>query len=256
MQQEFKIVMLVSNGASSKIVYHALKNNFNIVNIIVEESVSKKKLIKNRIKRLGYMKVFGQVLFILFNKVFYYYSQSRIMEIKHAHALNDGEIVDPGKINIESINDDEVITILQNIQPDAVVVNGTRIISKRVIESIKAPFLNTHAGITPAYRGVHGGYWALVQDDMAHCGVTIHIVDSGIDTGNIVYQDTIEICKQDSFNTYHLLQLAKAIPLLKQALMDIGNDALKIKTADLPSKLWYHPTLLVYIYNYIGKGIK
>ena len=40
-----------------------------------------------------------------------------------------------------------------------------------------------HAGITPQYRGVHGGYWAVVNNDPEHCGVTIHFVDKGIDTG-------------------------------------------------------------------------
>jgi methionyl-tRNA formyltransferase len=43
-----------------------------------------------------------------------------------------------------------------------------------------------HAGITPRYRGTHGGYWVLLNNDPGHCGVTIHLVDPGIDTGSIV----------------------------------------------------------------------
>ena len=45
------------------------------------------------------------------------------------------------------------------------VVNGTRILSRRMLESIDAVFLNMHVGITPKYRGVHGGYWALANGD-------------------------------------------------------------------------------------------
>ena len=39
--------------------------------------------------------------------------------------------------------------------PRVVIVNGTRIIQERVLQSVDAIFLNTHAGITPMYRGVH-----------------------------------------------------------------------------------------------------
>jgi len=74
----------------------------------------------------------------------------------------------------------------QASHPDVVVVNGTRIIAEKVLHSVPATFLNTHSGITPLYRGAHGGYWALVKKDRANCGVTIHVVDAGIDTGGIV----------------------------------------------------------------------
>src|SRR5438093_9923670 len=46
-----------------------------------------------------------------------------------------------------------------------VVVNGTRIISEAVLTASDAVFINMHAGITPKYRGVHGGYWALYNGD-------------------------------------------------------------------------------------------
>ena len=52
-----------------------------------------------------------------------------------------------------------------------------------LLEAVPAVFLNTLAGITPSYRGVHGAYWALVQRQPDACGVTVHLVDAGIDTG-------------------------------------------------------------------------
>ena len=256
MSKALNVVMLVGKDESSNIMYHALKEDVNIQKVIVEEPVSKKRLIQNRIKRLGIMTVMGQVLFIVLNKLLFKATSKRMSEIKQNNALDDTP-VDAGEVmEVESINNDEVIEMLKQLQPDVVVVNGTRIIAKKVLEAVDAPFINTHAGITPKYRGVHGGYWALANDDAAHCGVTIHLVDTGIDTGDVLYQDTIEPIKQDSFNTYPLLQLAKAIPLMQTVLQDVENNRLNPYKVDLPSKLWYHPTLSEYLFNYIQKGVK
>lgn len=256
MSKVLKVVMLAGKDESSNIMYHALEDDFDVVKVIVEAAVSRKKLLKNRAKRLGYMKVFGQILFILFNKLFSKLAGDRMMEIKNENALNNAPIDKKKVVHVESINDDKVIDLLKKYSPDAVVVNGTRIISKKILDAVDVPFINTHAGITPKYRGVHGGYWALANDDGAHCGVTVHLVDTGVDTGDVLYQETIEATDKDSFNTYPLLQLAKAIPLMKQALNDVEQRTLNPQKDALPSKLWYHPTIWGYVVNYVMKGVK
>jgi methionyl-tRNA formyltransferase len=103
---------------------------------------------------------------------------------------------------------------------------------------------------------VHGGYWALANEDAAHCGVTVHLVDRGIDTGDVLYQETISPTDKDSFNTYPLLQLTRAIPLMKQALRDVSQRTLHPQKPDLPSRLWYHPTLWEYASVYLKRGVK
>ena len=256
MSKAMKVVMLAGKDESSNIVYHALKEDFDVVKVIVEEPMSRKKLLQNRVKRLGYMKVFGQVLFIFANKLFMRFSRGRMAEIKNAHALNDAHIDADKLVHVESINDDRVMDLLKVHSPDAVLVNGTRIIAKKILDAIPVPYINTHAGITPKYRGVHGGYWALAKNDADHCGVTVHLVDTGVDTGDVLYQDTIEVTTKDSFNTYPLLQLANAIPLMKKALHDVEKGTLQPKKVDLPSQLWYHPTLFEYMLNYISMGVK
>ncbi len=249
--------MLAVDVGSTSIMYNALKDDFHIEKVIIENRVSKKRLIRNRIKRLGYLKVFGQVLFMLFNnKILLKLSKSRIDEIKNLNNLDDSAIPNENIMYVNSINDDEVIKILKKENPDAVVVNGTRIISGKVLSSINRPFINTHVGITPKYRGVNGGYWALVNNDLKHCGVTVHLVDNGIDTGGVIFQDTISITKEDSFNTYGYHQVSKAVPLMKKALIDVGKNNLQTKNINLPSILWYHPTLLEYITNYLKQGVK
>ena len=250
------IVMLVGEGESSRIVYNSLRKNFDIKLVIEDTSISKKTLLKKRVKKNGYLKVFGQILFMIYNKLLLKKSRDRIEIIKIENGLVSDFYSKQVFKKVESINNNETIETLLKHKPDIVIVNGTRIISKNVLNAVDAVFINTHVGITPAYRGVHGGYWSLVNGDSKNCGVTVHLVDEGIDTGGILYQDLIEINSFDNFNTYPYLQISKAIPLLKKAIEDVIKNSVKVKMrADSSSTLYSHPTLLEYIKNSL-KGVK
>lgn len=252
-----KVVMLVgSEDDFARVMYHALKKEFDIVAIIEETNESAKKFFKRRIKKLGLFTVIGQVAFMLLNKGVKKQSQARIESIKKKSHLNDSDYGSNIVEQVDSVNSQAAIAKLQKLEPDAVVVNGTRIISEKVLSAIDAPFINTHTGITPKYRGVHGGYWALAQGDLDNCGVTVHLVDKGVDTGEILYQDTIEVSNKDNFNTYPYLQYAAAVPMMKQAVKDALEENLQPQTRDLDSKQWYHPTILEYLKNQLTVGVK
>lgn len=252
-----KIVMLAGKGASTNILYNGLKSQFNIPAIILEEPVSKKKFLQNRINKLGVWKVLGQILFqILIVKFLEATSVKRKKEILSEYDLSAQELPAEKIINVKSVNNKDCIKSLQKLNPDLVLVNGTRIISTQILNCISAKFINTHAGITPKYRGVHGGYWAIVNDDNENCGVTIHFVDAGVDTGKIIYQKKIEVTPKDNFVTYPLIQLAEGIPYVKQALQNILTGLVITKDNDLDSHLWYHPTIWQYLYYRIVYGKK
>ncbi|MEO6347100.1 MAG: formyltransferase family protein, partial [Aquaticitalea sp.] len=112
-------------------------------------------------------------------------------------------------------------------------------------------------GITPKYRGVHGGYWSIANGDKENCGVTVHLVDSGIDTGGVLFQKTIETNPNDNFATYTYLQIGEGIQLMKQAIFAFINGNLKGKEGrTTESNLWSHPTLWFYLRKRIFKGVK
>jgi methionyl-tRNA formyltransferase len=237
-------------------MYNGIAHLVDMQCVVIENSPSGKAILLNRIKKLGALSVLGQVLFLLVNKLFAQASKGRIRELITSYGLLDSAIPERVIRRVDSINDEGTIELLRSLNPDAIVVNGTRIISNRVLSSIDAPFINTHMGITPKYRGVHGGYWALAKGDDGNCGVTVHLVDEGIDTGGVLYQDTIKTDKKDNFNTYPIHQIAKAIPLMISALDDVKARHIKIKQGVNPSQLWYHPTIVEYIQHWLRKGVK
>lgn len=241
--------MLARRGDSTNILFHALKNDFEIEAVILEEPVAASELLKKRIKKLGWWKVAGQLLFQLsIAKVLKRTSRKRKEEILKEYGLENTIVPENKIIKVPSVNSAECIEALRKIKPELIIVCGTRIISKAVLESLPVKFMNIHAGITPKYRNVHGGYWALVNNDMENCGVTVHLVDEGIDTGTIIYQQKIPVTKRDNFATYPVLQLAEGMLYLKRAINDFFENKLILKKNNLESRLWYHPTIWQYIY--------
>jgi folate-dependent phosphoribosylglycinamide formyltransferase PurN len=252
------IIILAGKGTSTAILYHSISQHFTIEKVIQEQKESTSLFLKRRIKRYGFFKVFGQLLFQIFcAKPLQYFSKSRRNEILHQYQLKEIAIPIDKLIEVSSVNDPRCMEALQNLNPQIVLVNGTRIISKKTLQCIEANFINIHAGITPAYRGVHGAYWALAMQDAKNCGVTIHTVDAGIDTGKILAQANINITKFDNFTTYPLLQQAQGLLLLSPIINDVYNQKVLPQIENnLASKLWVHPSIWQYFYFRLFKGVK
>jgi methionyl-tRNA formyltransferase len=60
--------------------------------------------------------------------------------------------------------------------------------------------INCHAGKLPFYRGRNVLNWALINDEKDF-GITVHFIDEGIDTGNILLQRTHKIDDTDDYST-------------------------------------------------------
>lgn len=253
-----KVVMLAGKGSSTHFIFNGVNLEHTITKVILEEPSDKLILIKRRIKRLGYLTVFNQLLFQIFlAKIIKKINSKYLVELKNTLQLNESEIPKRLIEEVSSVNSDKCRSLLKQINPDIVLVNGTRIIGKKTLASTNAIIINSHVGITPEYRGVHGGYWAMANDDVENCGVTVHTVDAGIDTGAIIGQDRITVSSRDSYASYPLKQYAKAIPLVINAIGDIANGNLRTYTKEnASSKLFYHPTFTGYLYKRIFDGVK
>ncbi len=252
-----KIVLLITEGYSSNVLYNKLNSSYEIDTVIVEKPLSRLLFIRKRIKKLGFIKVVGQLQFqLLIVPILTAFSKKRIAAIQNQFQLDNTPIPASKIKNVASVNSDGTLKLLQEINPALIIVNGTRIISKKLLAAVPGIFINMHAGITPKYRGVHGAYWALANDDKDNCGVTIHVVNQGIDTGAILYQKTIEPLKEDNFITYPILQLSAGLPLLMKATEDILNIKMQKIQISSESQLWYHPTIWQYLYSRFYKNIK
>jgi methionyl-tRNA formyltransferase len=134
------------------------------------------------------------------------------------------------------------------------------VIAADVLEAITCPIINIHAGINPAYRGAHGGYWARADGRPDQVGTTVHLVDRGIDTGGVLGRASFAVTDDDSIATYPYLHLAAGLPVLgEQVDRALAGETL-VPLADPEgagaSRLRLHPTLVEYLRRRVGNGVR
>lgn len=118
------------------------------------------------------------------------------------------------------INSQEFFDLVSNFDCDLFVsMSFNQIFKSRLINLPVLKVINCHAGKLPFYRGRNVLNWVLINDE-SEFGITVHFIDEGIDTGDIILQRTFQIDDTDDYST-----------LLSTAYVECGSilyDALKI----------------------------
>lgn len=111
-------------------------------------------------------------------------------------------------------SEDGVLSNLKENTDLGILAWWPKILKNPLLESPRLGFVNTHPSLLPYNRGKHYNFWALVEQ--APFGVTLHRVDSGIDTGDIVSQQEIPYDWCDNGETLYLKAQAAMISLFIQ----------------------------------------
>jgi len=90
-----------------------------------------------------------------------------------------------------------------------------QILKAEIIHLAPEGFINCHAGALPFYRGRNVLNWALINGERRF-GVTVHYIDEGIDTGDIITQRFAEITPEDDYGSL----LDKAVELCAETLFE------------------------------------
>ena len=105
-----------------------------------------------------------------------------------------------------NINSTEFIKIVKFYDCDLFVsMSFNQIFRSSIINTPRLGIINCHAGKLPFYRGRNILNWALINDEKEF-GITVHYVDEGIDTGDIIKQRCFDI--RDNYDYNKLLQIA------------------------------------------------
>ncbi len=111
----------------------------------------------------------------------------------------DGETVSIKNLapvmELENINQKEVIDELGLIEPDLVLVFGTRKLKPDLIDTCPQGFLNLHGGDPEEYRGLDSHLWAIYHDDFSALVTTLHRINAHLDDGAIVSRASIPVHK-------------------------------------------------------------
>lgn len=239
------IVILSDRSPTSYLLINRLLRKFRVEAVIFEAPPLSHsiKLLVRRAKRIGVPKVISQAAFMLFDRS--YIRPTSRGKIKQLLAGEDTSPPDGRAtvLEVPTVNDTVAVECIGKLAPACCVVSGTSIVAKRTIERAGV-ILNIHCGITPRYRGVHGGFWAVWEGRPELAGVTVHQIDAGIDTGGIYAQKTVQVEPTDTYRTLPVKQYLAGAPVMEAAVTAVLNGTFRtFKRTDLESKLWYTPTI-------------
>jgi len=98
----------------------------------------------------------------------------------------------------QKIRTDEFFGKLSSFKPDLICVTAYgRIIPPNILELPKYGCINVHASLLPKYRGAAPVNWALINGEKK-TGITTMFMDEGMDTGDILLTEEIEIESEDT----------------------------------------------------------
>ena len=249
------IVALTSGGPHAWITINALREHFGAFTVLREQPESSSVFWRRRLRLLGPLKVASMFAARVPIKLMKRGSHQLIADMIERENLQPEPLPDQTILDVPSINHKQTRSHLEQLNPKVVFVVSTRMIGAKTLNVLDAPFINYHSGINPAYRGMFGGYFALANGEPEHFGATVHLVDHGVDTGGILYQERVSIDPADNFHTYLWRMAAGTRHLVIRAVEDALNGTLAPYTVDLPSKQYFAPTFGGYLKTGLTRGV-
>lgn len=143
----------------------------------------------------------------------------------------------------QNINASNSIKVLKQWKPDVIVsLYFNQILKKEVIEIPKKAALNMHPGLLPKYRGLWPEFWKLHNREK-FAGVTLHHINEGIDTGDIIAQVAYPIKKNDTRLSLSFRSSQHGVKMLLKTLNQMKRGIpLKPLRLKGPSRYYSIPT--------------
>ena len=136
------------------------------------------------------------------------------------------DVLNPSRITTE------IVEKISDINPDVIFsIYYRKILPKSILNLPKLGCINIHPGLLPKYRGPIPTAWS-IENGEKNFGITIHLMDEGIDTGPIYVQELYPIKKNETgFELY-----TRAMKIGAKLLADNFNDIVKDKIPAKPQK--------------------
>jgi methionyl-tRNA formyltransferase len=134
------------------------------------------------------------------------------------------------------------VKAISELSPDLFVAVGyTNLLKEQILSVPRILAVNFHASLLPAYRGKHPVFWAL-RNGERWAGLTVHVMDIGLDTGDILYQVRVRTRKHDSVATLYDRIMARSVKLVVRLIEDAQNGRLR-RTPQPESEASYYSSV-------------
>lgn len=226
--KRIKVILLYSSGhLGSSIVLNKLMQvqNIEIVGLVKAKavSISKPQVLQKKYTKFGpsfcfllaWQKIIQTVAFTLSK-----FTPENKARLKQSYEFSD-------KLDIHEctdINSQETHTFISKHQPDILIsAFFPQILKNETINIPKIGVLNLHPGLLPEFKGAMS-YLHVLEQKKKKAGVTIHWMDEGIDTGEIISQKSFKIKNYDTQETIMVKSAYIGCKLLQRIVNLINSN--------------------------------
>jgi len=210
-REKLKIVLLAykDNPVGSVFMSAFIKRGIPVYGIITEQRAgdSAWKRFKNKVLKDGFYGALNRV------------AQVYLLKIKRRRIVDLAKEQNVPVYFVDKFNSTDCELLLDQLSPDLIVIASAPILKEKIFSKASIGCINAHPGWLPAYRGIGANAYALYNGDMP--GITIHFVDSGIDTGNIINRERISIKKGDTVAKINDRAVARGAELVCDVILKI-----------------------------------
>lgn len=130
------------------------------------------------------------------------------------------------------VRDPEFVETLRRAGPDVIIVAAYgQILPKEILTLPKFGCINIHASLLPKYRGAAPINWAIIRGEQ-ETGITIMLMDEGMDTGPVLLQQALPIGPKDTAGSLTEKMSDLGARLLAEALPRIVSGELTPRQQD------------------------
>lgn len=158
----------------------------------------------------------------LFN-LFFIKKRPRFYSLKNMARAYGIEIVNCPE---DDVHNEGYLKNLKERNIDAIICLIPQIVRESFLKLARVGCLNTHCSMLPKHKGREPLFWALLNQEK-DIGITIHIMDKGIDTGPILKQTLVEVGNSDTLHNLYCKTSEAGSKLMIDVINDIQNNNLK-----------------------------
>lgn len=143
--------------------------------------------------------------------------------VKEVAIRHDIKVFQPEKLK----DDREAIEYLKDLKPDFIIVVAFgQILTKEVLDIPKYGCINLHASLLPMYRGAAPLNWVVINGERKS-GNTTMLMDVGLDTGDMLLKDEVEITENMTAGELHDILMVRGGNLLIETIEGVANGTIK-----------------------------
>lgn len=213
-----RVLILTGNASNQVALCHKLQDCCEIVAIVLSENIPRKRVSAFEQPNLLWNKII--------NRIVGYPLVMAWKQLQHTYHAQYPHYPHVPLVRVKNINDTATLQAIETYLPDLIVVSGTNLVGKKIIELAAQGkgIVNLHTGISPYIKGgPNCTNWCLAEKKYPFIGNTVMWLDAGIDTGKIIATEQTPLTGGETLYELHWKVMEHAHHLYKKVICKISH---------------------------------